>query len=102
MSEGLRKRADLKWSESITDKVMMQRFGLFLTGGDIFPNAFDSDGRTFDPIPVGVFNYSLDSSMDLFQRPQKTFIVSAQYIHRFLITENKVEFILVLSSDYIF
>lgn len=41
-------------------------FGLFLTGGDIFPNASDRDGRTFDPIPVGVFNYSLDSSMDLF------------------------------------
>lgn len=74
MSEGVVKRAVLKWFEIITDKVRMQRSGLFLTGSDIFPDASDRDGRTFDPIPVVVFNYSLDSSMDLIQRQQMTFV----------------------------
>lgn len=54
----------------------MKRFGLFLTCGDIFPHTSDRDGCTFDPIPIGVFNYSLDSSMDLFQRRQKFYFVS--------------------------
>lgn len=71
----------------------MQRFGLFHTGGDIFPNASDRNGGTFDPITVGVFDYALDSSMDLFQRRQNTFILSAQYAHRLLILENKLAFI---------
>lgn len=62
---------------------------MFLTAGDIFPNASDRDGRTFDPIPIGVFNYSLDSSMDLIQRRQKTFSLLAQYIHRLLIPGGK-------------